>query len=137
MQNEKDILKSAQELKKMPYSVPDGYFDRLKAEMAATASVSGERQRSFFARLAPYAAMAAVFVFLVTAGTFLLERTTPTVQDEMNEFYFYSSVMPVTDPYAVETIRTAQDEITDEDLIEYLIYSGVTAEVIEISNQEI
>ena len=69
MQNEKDILKSAQELKKIPYSVPDGYFDRLKAEAASVALDSGERHRPFFTRLAPYAAMAAVFVFLVTAGT--------------------------------------------------------------------
>ena len=45
--------------------------------------------------------------------------------------------MPVTDPYAIETVQTAQDEIADDDIIEYLIYSGVTAEVIEISNQEI
>ncbi len=137
MQNEKDILKSAQELKKMPYSVPDGYFDRLKAQAASAALDSGERHRPFFTRLAPYAAMAAVFVFLVTAGTFLLERTTPTAQDEMEEYFFYSSLMPVTDPYAIETVQTAQYEIADDDIIEYLIYSGVTAEVIEISNQEI
>lgn len=135
MKTEKDILKSAPELKNLPYSVPDGYFDRLKAEAASIARVREERQRPFIARLAPYAAIAAVFTFLVTAGTFLLERTTPADQMEIDEFYFYSNMIPVTDPYAVETIKISSEDnvLEDEDIIEYLIYSGVTAEVIELS----
>ena len=135
MKTEKDILKSAPELKNLPYSVPDGYFDRLKAEAASIARVREERQRPFIARLAPYAAIAAVFTFLVTAGTFLLERTTPADQMEIDEFYFYSNMIPVTDPYAVETIQISSEDnvLEDEDIIEYLIYSGVTAEVIELS----
>lgn len=135
MKTEKDILKSAPELKNLPYSVPDGYFDRLKVEAASIARVREERQRPFIARLAPYAAIAAVFTFLVTAGTFLLERTTPADQMEIDEFYFYSNMIPVTDPYAVETIQISSEDnvLEDEDIIEYLIYSGVTAEVIELS----
>ena len=135
MKTEKDILKSAPELKKLPYSIPDGYFDRLKAEAVNNVRESEERQRPFIARLAPYAAVAAAFVFLVTAGTFLLERTTRATQSEMDEFYFYSNMIPVTDPYAVETIKVdyENDILEDEDIIEYLIYSGVTAEVIELS----
>jgi hypothetical protein len=44
-------------------------------------------------------------------------------------------MIPVTDPYAVETIKVdyENDILEDEDIIEYLIYSGVTAEVIELS----
>jgi len=133
MQTEKDILKSAQEMKDMPYSVPEGYFASMKDEVMSRALESEERQRPFFARLAPYAAMAAVFVFLVTAGTFLLERTTPTEQEKMDEFYFYTNLIPVTDPYTIESIQVAAEEVAEEDIIEYLIYSGITAEVIELS----
>lgn len=134
MQTEKDILKSAQELKTRPYNVPEGYFSRMKAELKSCAQESDERRRPFVARLAPYAAMAAVFVLMVTAGTFFLERTTPAEQSELEEFYFYSNMIPVTDPYTVETIQVAQyDEVAEEDIIEYLIYSGTTAEVIEFS----
>ena len=133
METEMDILKSAQELKTMPYSVPEGYFGKMKAELKSCALESDERRRPFVARLAPYAAMAAVFVFLVTAGTFLLERMTPTVQEEMDEFYFYSNLMPVTDPYAIESVQLAPEEVAEEDIVEYLIYSGITAEVIELS----
>ena len=134
MKTEKDILKSAPELKNLPYSIPDGYFDRLKAEVVTNVREREERQRPFIARLAPYAAVAAAFVFLVTAGTFLLERTTRATQSEMDEFYFYSNMIPVTDPYAVETIKVdyENDILEDEDIIEYLIYSGITPEEIEI-----
>ena len=135
MKTEKDILKSAPELKNLPYSIPDGYFDRLKAEVMADVREREERQRPFIARLAPYVAVAAAFAFLVTAGTFILEKTTRSTQSEMDEFYFYSNMIPVTDPYAVETIQVDYEEdiLEDEDIIEYLIYSGVTAEVIELS----
>lgn len=133
MQTEKDILKSAQEMKDMPYSVPEGYFTRMKDEVMSRALESEERRRPFFARLAPYAAMAAVFVFLVTAGTFLLERTTPTEQEKMDDFYFYTNLIPVTDPYTIESIQVAAEEVAEEEIIEYLIYSGITAEVIELS----
>lgn len=135
MKTEKDILKSAPELKNLPYSVPDGYFDRLKAEVVTGVREREERQRPFIVRLAPYAAVAAAFAFLVTAGTFILEKTTRSTQSEMDEFYFYSNMIPVTDPYAVETIKVDYDDelLEDEDIIEYLIYSGVTAEVIELS----
>ena len=135
MQTTKDILKSAPELKKLPYSIPDGYFDRMKADMVSFVTGCEERQKPFITRLAPYAAVAATFLFLVTAGTFILEKTTPaTDQAELDEFYFYSNMIPVTDPYAAETIQESQyGEIQEEDIIEYLIYSGVTAEVIELS----
>ena len=133
MQTEKDILKSAQEMKDMPYSVPEGYFARMKDEVMSRALESEERRRPFFSRLAPYAAMAAVFVFLVTAGTFLLERTTPTEQEKMDDFYFYTNLIPVTDPYTIESIQVEAEEVAEEDIIEYLIYSGITAEVIELS----
>ena len=135
MQTKKDILKSTRELKSLPYSVPDGYFDRMKADMVSFVTGRDERQKPLVARLAPYAAVAAAFLFLVTAGTFILEKTTPARdQAEIDEFYFYSNMIPVTDPYAVETIQEDRyGEIQDEDIIEYLIYSGVTAEVIELS----
>ena len=135
MQTTKDILKSAPELKKLPYSIPDGYFDRMKTDMVSFVTGHEERHLPLFQRLAPFAAVAATFLFLETAGTIILEKTTPaTDQAELDEFYFYSNMIPVTDPYAVETIQEGQfDEIQEDDIIEYLIYSGVTAEVIELS----
>ena len=134
MKTEMDILKSAPELKTMPYSIPEGYFGRVKAEIKSAAVESNEGPRPFITRLAPYAAMAAVFVFLVTAGTFFLERTTQPEQSQMEEYYFYSNMIPVTDPYAFETVQVEYESaVEDEDIIEYLIYSGITAELIELS----
>ena len=134
MKTEMDILKSARELKTMPYSTPEGYFDRVKVEIKSAATESKESQRHLLARLAPYAAMAAVFVFLVTAGTFFLEKTTKSEQSQIEEYYFYSNMIPVTDPYAIETVQVEYESaVADEDIIEYLIYSGITAELIELS----
>ena len=44
-----------------------------------------------------------------------------------------SNLMPVTDPYAIESVQLAPEEVAEEDIVEYLIYSGITAEVIELS----
>lgn len=133
MKSEQDILKSASELRNMPYTIPEGYFRRLENDVMSGIRESRERPRPVFARLAPYAAMAAVFVFLVTAGSFLLERTTPRLQEEYDEFYFYTNLIPATDPYAIASVEEDPDEVLDEDIIEYLIYTGTTAEVIELS----
>ena len=44
-------------------------------------------------------------------------------------------MIPVTDRHAVETVQVDYEDeyLEDEAIIEYLIYSGVTAEVIELS----
>lgn len=131
MKSEKDILKSAPELRNMPYTVPDGYFDRLKDN--AMSCVAERKEKTILERLAPYTALAAVFVFLVTAGSFLLRMTTPQTETEFEELYFYSDIMPLTDPYAIEATDIADYEVMEEEIIEYLIYTGTTAEVIELS----
>lgn len=131
MKSEKDILKSAPGLRNMPYTVPDGYFDRLKEN--AMACVAEKKEKTFLERLAPYTALAAVFVLLVTAGSFLLRMTTPQTETEFEELYFYSDIMPLTDPYAIEAAEGVNYEVMEEEIIEYLIYTGTTAEVIELS----
>ena len=63
MKQEKDILKDCPELKQMPFPVPEGYFESFKAEASGTRV----HKVSFWNKVAPYAAVAAVFVCLVTA----------------------------------------------------------------------
>ena len=71
-----DILKDCTELKQMPFSVPEGYFDSFKNANAVPVA----KRVSLWNRMVPYVAMAAVFVSLVAAGTFFLERSTPQYQ---------------------------------------------------------
>ena len=130
MKKENDILKDCVELKQMPYSVPEGYFESFKAEAVRPVV----RRVNFWNRFAPYAAMAAVFVFLVTAGTFLLERSTPQYQMTEEDYMMFSDNVMTTIAYEMEYgYQLAEAEISEEDIINYLIYTGVTPEHIEFA----
>ena len=130
MKQEKDILKDRVELKQMPFSVPEGYFDSFKAE----AKKPMVRKLNFREMVMPYVAVAAVFIFLVTAGTFLLENATPRYQMTEEDYMMFSDNMMTTIAYEMEYgAQYAEANISDEDIINYLIYTGVPAEFIEMS----
>lgn len=125
-----DILKySSDELKKMPYTVPEGYFEQVKAEISR--STAAEEGVSLWRKAVPYISVAATFLIMVSAGTFFLEKTTQ--QEGMTyEDYLVHSDMLIEAEYEQDT-QIADAAIADEDIIEYLIYTGVTAEDIELS----
>ena len=125
----RDILADNPKLKEQVYSVPDGYFSGFKAGMTPYASVEPSLAR----RLVPYLSMAAVFIFLVTAGTFVLQQTTPADEFTQEDFILYSSNISGIGLYEEEPDQLADAGIADEDIIEYLIYSGISAEEIELS----
>lgn len=130
MKKENDILKDSLELKQMPFTVPDGYFESF---MAANA-VPVARKVSLWNRIAPYAAMAAVFVSLVMTGTFLLERSVPQYHMTEEDYVIFSDNMMNTIVYEMEYgSQLAEAEVSSEDIINYLIYTGVSAEHIELS----
>ena len=125
----RDILADNPKLKEQVYSVPDGYFSGFKAGMTPYASMEPSLAR----RLVPYLSMAAVFIFLVTAGTFFLQQTTPADEFTQEDFILYSSNISGIGLYEEEPDQLADAGIADEDIIEYLIYSGISAEEIELS----
>ena len=129
MDNKKrDILAEISGLRSNPYAVPEGYFESFKADMKHTAQ---PQQMSLLHRLMPYASVAAVFVFLVAAGTFFLQKFTPA-DDFTQEDYLVFSHNTMTAEYYEDMDQIADAEIAAEDIIEYLIYSGITPEEIEI-----
>lgn len=130
MKQNEDILKTCAELKQMPFAVPEGYFDSFKAENTK----ARVQKVSLWNRLAPVAAMAAVFVFLAAAGTFLLEHSVRTYDMTEEDYVMFSDNMTNAIAYEMEFgMQTAEAEISEEDIINYLIYTGVTAEDIELS----
>lgn len=130
MRNENDILKDSLELKQMPFTVPEGYFEVFKEANARPVA----RKVSLWNRIAPYAAMAAVFVSLVTTGTFLLERSMPQYDMTEEDYVLFSDNMMNTIAYEMEYgSQLAEAEVSSEDIINYLIYTGVSAEHIELS----
>lgn len=126
-----DILNNlSDELREMPYSVPEGYFDGLRESLLATGN--SYKERSFAGKIMPYVSMAAAFLLLVTAGTFILERTTSSDDMTYEDYMVYSDMM-IEHEYDDEELHVLANEVEAEDIVEYLIYTGVTAEAIELS----
>ena len=73
MKDRIDILSSHEELKKMPYEVPEGYFESFKAAAARPQ----RKKTDIWHKAYPMATMAAMLVVMVTAGIFFLKKATP------------------------------------------------------------
>lgn len=128
--NNRDILSEKPYLKEMPYSVPEGYFETFKANAAPYQAKS----ISLAGRLVPYISMAAMFIFLLTVGTLFLQKTTSPEMMTQEDYLVFSGDMMNTVGYEMEYgDQIADAEIANEDIINYLIYSGVTLEEIELS----
>ena len=122
-----DILADPQ-LRKQAHTAPEGYFEEFKSQMKPYRTA----QQNWAERLVPLVSMAATFILMVTAGTFFLQRTTPSEEFTQEDFLVFSSDVSRMDYYD-EMDHIADAGIADEDIIEYLIYSGVSAEEIELS----
>lgn len=125
-----DILHShSSELRKMPYSIPEGYFEGLQNNLRINeANVSTETRR-FWGRMAPYASMAAAFAIIATAGTAILRNVTERSDMSYEDYIVHSEIMIVNE----EETEEAYPEAEAQDIVEYLIHSGITAELIEFS----
>jgi hypothetical protein len=102
---EQDILQNEQ-LKSSPFCVPDNYISSLQEDLNKIPKKKSDNRAS---RWISYTAIAATFALLVLGGGMLLmksDNTTPVGYAEAQE-------------------------ITDDDIIEYLIYSGVDLEDFE------
>ena len=127
---DKDILKELPQLKQMPYEVPEGYFEAFKGKATAKSHPS----TGILVKIVPYLATAAAFLFLVTAGTFLLERVTPEQEFSQEDYLVFSDNIVNTIAMQMEYgDQIAEAEIDDEDIINYLIDNGITAEEVEYS----
>ncbi len=121
----RDILAERPELKGMPYSVPEGYFDAFKAQ------VKPYEARPAWKRMMPYASVAAALLFLFTAGTLFFQRGMNEHEITQEDFLVFSN--SITDmEYYGQTDHFAEAEVADDDIIEYLIYSGISMEEIEL-----
>ena len=103
---EKHILNDVSDLKNMPFSTPEGYFESLKVELKAIPAKQDSRPkvRKWTPQILQASIAAAVAAILIMGGFFLGR---------------------VTEQYA------DVPELTQDDIIEYLIYSGFELEDIE------
>lgn len=123
--------------RRMPYSVPEGYFEKLQARLRVIPSehplpvqTAADVRPSLFVRLRPYIALAAAFIFMVVAGTGILKLSTGNLNSnsyENEDLYSYAEYVLRTDPYAFYEENTGE-LLTEEDIADYLINTGVPVE---------
>ena len=130
---ERDILQEAS-LKKCPYSVPEGYFESLKEKAVKYSKPAPVPVFQFKKVLMTAVSMAAMFILMVTAGTFLLEKSTPSEDLTHEDYIVFSDGYFNLEMYEDNMSEQYADaSISDEDIVEYLIYIGVSEEFIEMS----
>jgi hypothetical protein len=143
-ENEKNILQKP-ELKNMPYSLPEGYFEKFKSE-ARKSTEPRYVPVNLRSRLAPYIGIAAMFLFILVLGKIFV-RPTPTaeisttdneiavVPNVYEDYLVFSDMSSDISMHYIEEDGFEQTELSEEDIIEYLIYIGATEEYIEYTNE--
>lgn len=109
-------------LKENPYGVPEAYFETLQSSL-----IRRKRRSS----VSPYISVAAACIILITAGLMLIRNTSMPYEMSYEDYLVHSDYI-ITEGYEDE-INVIEPNIDADDIIEYLIYTGVTAEVIEHS----
>lgn len=126
------------------YNVPEGYFEGLKArlERIPAEHPAAPAKRPFtWMRIRPYVALAACLALLLTAGTILLDRKADLsgTSESIYEQMMYSDLIPDTDPDSIFGAPSSPGEsydISDEDIVDYLISSGASAELIALAEDQ-
>lgn len=133
-----DILQSDKSLKKMPYKVPEGYFSELSGRIPPHQDKKESSDRTIWQVLAPYAAMAAMFTLIAFAGKGIMKISSRQHQWAETEEFYYTELMPLSgiqvqfyedDQYGY----IADNNATENDIVQYLIYSGISIEEININ----
>lgn len=114
----------------MPFSVPEGYFDEMRDKVKMTAR-SAEMERHTYKGTILKISVAAILAAVVTIGLMMFQKT--EVEDPFTEedYIVFSDCMTST-IYEVDIDMYADAyAMTEDDILEYLIYSDYTIEEIE------
>ncbi len=127
MRKNNEIFKDAG---KALFNVPEGYFNDLKARLDGIPGTNAGNV-GVMQRLKPYLALAACFLAIMCVGNLVLRNTADRgmAGDYYNEAA-YADLMTMPED-AFHAVLSAQDTISDEDVVNYLISSGTSAELIE------
>lgn len=137
-EQEFDILQSSKDLKKTPFTVPEGYFDTLKAE-ARKCCEPQYVHVNLWTRLTPYAAIAAMFLFIMVLGNVFIQREetaseiseTDTLMSEYEDYLVYNGTDADISIYYLSEEDPESYEADYDDIIEYLIYTGASEDYVE------
>lgn len=119
---------------KKPYSVPDGYFEDLQMRLNEIPQQQEEaRVPAGIGRLAPYLALAACFLFAYVVGSLFIKK--PVGVDAVDyEQMRYADIIPYNEVFL--NSEDLSDAVSEEDLIEYLIATNTSADLIAYETNE-
>ena len=126
MKTDKDILRDTPHLKTMPFSTPENYFEELKSQMKVCQKSSAAHSPAI-RRISVYSALAAAFALLIAAGGFFLGRS-GDFNFTQEDYIVFSDDMTNTIMYGSDDLYA--DVVTEDDIMEYLIYTDIDLEEI-------
>ena len=113
--------------KKRPYSTPEGYFDALETRLSGIPS--NQYSASMWDKFKPYLALVACFAFAYILGVNLIRKPIRPEEGFTAEQFYYSDLIPKTDPYFYETAYD-EEQYDESDIVDYLIDSGISIDMI-------
>ena len=125
---EKDILKDDKALKEMPFNTPEGYFESMKLGLKDKKLVDGKiSNNTGWTRFS----IAAAIAVLVAAGTLFFRH--PSSENEFTEedYLVFSDEFSTDVIYSASTLYAYSENLSEEDIIEYLIDSDWEVDDIE------
>jgi hypothetical protein len=144
MDKKKGILDSRTDLKKNPYSVPDGYFDELKSRLCRIPEEGEDalrhREPSRPGKLVPYLALVASFAAIFIFGTAILHtfsgKSSAEEEEPVSESVVAASLMPLTEYVVTADSSDTVTEAGEEVIEEYLISTGTSSELLAYTGYE-
>lgn len=126
--------------RKSDISTPEGYFENLQERLSAIPRKQEvSKPAATIRRFTPYLAYAASLLILLSVGTFVLRKTTvaPEVQQAQEDPYwdYYAYLSGALDPDGYFEYTEIED-LSDEDIINYLLASNLSLEQIAMSYEE-
>lgn len=118
------------------YNVPNGYFESLNTRLSQIPFAEEKESTRVvtWAKVRPVVALAASFAFLVVCGTTILNLTSKSVvADDYDYYQFAYNMIPQTEPYSLYDESLAESlapSVSQDDIINYLIDSGISVEQI-------
>ena len=122
--------------RKNDISVPEGYFENLQQRLSAIGRTESPAEKvGVVRRFVPYVAVAASMLIAVTVGNWILSRTAVRDTQSNYESMLIAEAGPLYGPDGYSFLDDEED-ITDADIVNYLISSGISLEQINAVSYE-
>ena len=119
--------------KKNDIFVPEGYFQNLEQKLSRIPQQ--EVRPSTLQKVSPWVAYAASLVILASVGGFIFRKSAEPVLQEEYSWDYLSYLSRSLDPDGMLELEESS-ELTDEDIVNFLLADNVSVELIAEANYE-